>query len=194
MRLRRSLKKASQVGGSSIAGQGVVAETLNFSRLHGYRIGGSIHIITNNHVVSPSGRASIQEITVTLRDRRSVTARVVGQDPEVDIALYASVDDYVDANDTQLTLLAPGEAFPDQWAFIAPEVAGTYYIAAVADPGDDTIYLLDHEPFPISGTSIRERQSHGLPIRELVPHEVNSYIEKYRLYRTEADGEHDVGR
>ncbi len=56
--------------------------------------------------------------------------------------------------------------------------------ARVPDPVDHTIYLLDHEPFPISGTSIRERQSRGLPIRELVPHEVFTYIEKYRLYQT----------
>jgi nicotinate-nucleotide adenylyltransferase len=52
----------------------------------------------------------------------------------------------------------------------------------VPDPEDLTIYLLNHEPFPISGTSIRNRQSRGLPIRELVPHEVYSYIEKYGLY------------
>lgn len=52
----------------------------------------------------------------------------------------------------------------------------------VPDPGELTIYLLNHEPFPISGTSIRNRQSRGLPIRELVPHEVHSYIEKYGLY------------
>ncbi len=53
----------------------------------------------------------------------------------------------------------------------------------VSDDNDKTIYLLNHEPFPISGTSIRERQRLGLPIRELVPHEVFSYIEKYGLYR-----------
>ena len=52
----------------------------------------------------------------------------------------------------------------------------------VPDPEDLTVYLLNHEPFPISGTSIRNRQSRGLPIRELVPHEVYSYIEKYGLY------------
>ena len=44
------------------------------------------------------------------------------------------------------------------------------------------MYLLNNEPFPISGTSIRDRQSRGLPIRELVPHEVHTYIEKYGLY------------
>lgn len=57
----------------------------------------------------------------------------------------------------------------------------------VPDPQGPTIYLLDHEPFPISGTSIRERQRRGLPIRELVPHEVHSYIEKYGLYLQPGD-------
>ncbi len=58
---------------------------------------------------------------------------------------------------------------------------------AVSDADDKTIYLLNHEPFPISGTSIRERQRLGLPIRELVPHEVFSYIEKYGLYRRQGE-------
>jgi nicotinate-nucleotide adenylyltransferase len=64
----------------------------------------------------------------------------------------------------------------------------------VSDPDIQTIYLLDHEPFPISGTLIRNRQSRGLPIRELVPHEVYSYIEKYCLYRHDCSGEGDVAR
>jgi nicotinate-nucleotide adenylyltransferase len=55
--------------------------------------------------------------------------------------------------------------------------------AAVPDPERPTVYLLDHEPFPISATSIRDRLRRGLPISELVPHEVSSYIEKYGLYR-----------
>ncbi len=59
--------------------------------------------------------------------------------------------------------------------------------ARVADPDGHTIYLLDHEPFPISATSIRDRQRRGLPIRELVPHEVFSYIDKYRLYRRDSE-------
>ena len=52
----------------------------------------------------------------------------------------------------------------------------------VPDAKELTVYLLNHEPFPISGTLIRNRQSRGLPIRELVPHEVNSYVEKYGFY------------
>jgi len=40
------------------------------------------YVLTNQHVIDDAG-----EITVTLHDRRSFTARVIGQDPEVDIAL-----------------------------------------------------------------------------------------------------------
>ena len=70
---------------------------------------------------------------------------------------------------------------------VPPELTSRLQVVApfqrVPDPTGPTVYLLDHEPFPISATSIRDRQRRGRPIRELVPHEVHSYIVKYGLYR-----------
>lgn len=54
----------------------------------------------------------------------------------------------------------------------------------VPDPpsGEPLIYLLDHEPFPVSSSQLRDRQGQGLTIGELVPPDVHRYLVKYRLY------------
>jgi nicotinate-nucleotide adenylyltransferase len=77
-------------------------------------------------------------------------------------------------------------------ATLHPRLRTVAPFAAVDDPapGERLIYLLDHEPFPVSGTGLRERVRAGTTIHELVPPEVQRYIVKYRLYRQGGEGLH----
>ncbi len=45
-----------------------------------------------------------------------------------------------------------------------------------------SIFLLEHQPYPISATTVRQRLRAGLEARELVPPEVERYAVKNRLY------------
>jgi nicotinate-nucleotide adenylyltransferase len=56
-------------------------------------------------------------------------------------------------------------------------------LSAISPSGSDKVVLLEGPLVDISGTKIRRRVSLGLPVRYMVPDEVEHYLRRYGLYR-----------
>ncbi|HEV7508229.1 MAG TPA: 2-oxoglutarate dehydrogenase E1 component [Thermoanaerobaculia bacterium] len=84
-------------GDAAFAGQGILAETLNMSDLHGYRVGGTVHVIVNNLIGFTTEPKALQSSRFASDVARRIPIpifHVNGEDPDAVARVAQMAVDY----------------------------------------------------------------------------------------------------
>jgi 2-oxoglutarate dehydrogenase E1 component len=120
-------------GDAAFPGQGIVAETLNLSQLHGYGVGGTIHIIVNNQIgftTTPKEDRSTLYASDLAKGFEIPIVHVNADDPEACIATVKMATEYREkfGKDFLIDLIGYrryGHNEGDEPAFTQPEMYRT---------------------------------------------------------------------
>ncbi len=131
-------------GDAAFAGQGVIAETLNFSQLPGYRTGGTVHFVINNQIgftTLPADARSTRYCTDVAKMIEAPIFHVNGDDPEAvcfvtSLALEFRCLFHRDAVVDMYCYRKHGHNESDEPAFTQP----TLYKKVAAHPQISTLY------------------------------------------------------